>query len=156
MPEYQRAARAGCCAGSRPVHHSLTARQTINTSLRIIASCVALLALAACGGGGGGNSTISGTTPDSGVSVVASQVIDSGGGTVAVTDASSPIAGTQVVIPAGALSSATRITIGQVSGATGLPADVLVAELGPTGTVFSVPVSVTLRYSAQYGGKWHQ
>ena len=67
-----------------------------------------------------------------------------------MTDASSPIAGTQVVIPAGALSSPTRITISQVSGATGLPADVLVAELDPTGMVFSVPVSVTLRYSAQY------
>ncbi len=67
-----------------------------------------------------------------------------------MTDASSPIAGTQVVIPAGALSSPARITISQVSGATGLPADVLVVELGPTGTVFSVPASVTLHYSPQY------
>ena len=122
---------------------------TLGLATRFIAPCVAILLLAGCGGGGGdggeSSPTVSGTT-----TVVTSQVIDSNGGTVAVTDQSSPIAGTQVVIPAGALSSATTITIGQVAGAGGAPADALVAELGPSGTLFAVPVSVTVRYSPQY------
>jgi hypothetical protein len=76
--------------------------------------------------------------------------VGAGGGTVAVTDASSPIAGARVVIPAGALTQTTTITISQVSGAGGVPGDVLVAELGPPGTSFSLPVSVTIRYATQY------
>lgn len=104
-------------------------------------------ALAACGGGvdsGAGGGDGSTTT------VAARGVVGAGGGTVAVTDASSPIAGTQVAIPAGALSQPTTITISQVAGAGGVPGDVLVAELGPVGTGFSVPVNVTMRYAAQY------
>ena len=102
--------------------------------------------MAGCGGGGGGGGSSGGGSP----TVVASKVIDASGGTLAVTDQSSPIAGTQVVIPAGALSGATTITISQVTGASGLAADALVAELGPTGTSFSVPVTVTIRYAPQY------
>jgi hypothetical protein len=83
-------------------------------------------------------------------SATASAVVGPGGGTVSVTDAASPIFGTAVVIPAGALSSPTTITISQVTGATDLPSDVLVVDLGPTGTVFSAPVSVTIKYGSQY------
>ncbi len=118
--------------------------------MRIVAACIAFSLLAGCGGGsedGGGASSPAapGTT-----TVVTSQVIGPSGGTLTVTDASSPIAGTQVVIPAGALSGATTITIGQVSGAGGVPADALVAELGPSGLQFATPVSITVRYSPQY------
>jgi hypothetical protein len=63
---------------------------------------------------------------------------------------SSPIAGTQAVFPAGALSGATTVTLSQITGAGGVPGDVLVIELGPAGTVFSQPVSVTIKYLPQY------
>jgi len=92
---------------------------------RTMLSFVALLALAACGGGGG-NSTGIGPHPAPGPNVIASQVIGPNGGSVSVTDQSSPLAGTRVVIPPGALSASTLITIGYASGST-VPADVLVA-----------------------------
>ena len=76
-------------------------------------------------------------------------LMDSSGGTLTVTDASSPLAGAQVVIPAGALSNPTTITIASVSGA-GIPANVVVARLGPAGIVFSSPVTITVPYSTQY------
>lgn len=97
------------------------------------------------GVGGGGSESCTGTA----TTVIASQVIDSGGGTIAVTG-SSPLAGTQAVLPAGALSGATTITLSQVIGAGAIPCDVLVVELGPAGTVYSEPVSVTIKYSQQY------
>lgn len=84
------------------------------------------------------------------MSILASKTIDATGGTLSVTDTSSPLAGTTVVIPAGALVSPTTITISQVTGGSGLPAGVLVVNLGPTGTVFSVPVTVTVTYLQQY------
>ncbi len=81
--------------------------------------------------------------------LAASQVIDASGGTIAVTG-SSQIAGTQAAFPAGALSGATTITLSQITGAAGVPGDVLVVELGPAGAVFSQPVSVTIKYLPQY------
>jgi hypothetical protein len=116
--------------------------------LRILAAWLALSVLAACGsatedGGGAAGA------PPAQSTVVATQVIDSSGGTIAVTG-SSPIAGTQAVFPAGALSGATTITISQVTGAGGVPGDVLVVELGPAGTEFRTPVTVTIRVSQQY------
>lgn len=69
---------------------------------------------------------------------------------MSVADQSSPLAGTQVVVPAGALSTPTLITIGYASSPTGFPADVLVAEVGPQGTGFSLPVTITMPYTAQY------
>ena len=116
---------------------------------RTMLSFVALLALAACGGGGG-NSTGIGPHPAPGPNVIASQVIGPNGGSVSVTDQSSPLAGTRVVIPPGALSASTLITIGYASGSTGVPADVVVAEVGPRGMVFLLPVTVTMPYTAQY------
>lgn len=116
-----------------------------------VACCLVLMAMAllgACGGGGGGAGTAETSQPQT--TILASQTIDSAGGTIGVTDPASPIAGTQVVIPPGALAGPTLITIGQVGGTTGLPADVLVAELGPSGMVFSVPVTVTMRYDPAY------
>jgi len=106
-----------------------------------------LSVLAGCGGGAGDGGAGNPAGPVS--SIVASQVIDAGGGTITVSG-SSPIAGTQAVFPAGALSGATTITISQVTGAGGIPGDVLVVELGPAGTIFSAPVSVSIKYSQQY------
>jgi hypothetical protein len=104
-------------------------------------------ALAACGGGGENDAAGGGGSTST---VAASGVVGPGGGSVAVTDASSPIVGTRVAIPAGALSQSTTITISQVSGVAGVAGDVLVAELGPAGTAFAVPVSMTVRYAPQY------
>jgi hypothetical protein len=118
--------------------------------MRIIVTLALLMALAACGGGGAESGTAIQHDPPPDVGpVVASMMVDSAGGTLAVTDASSPLAGTQVVVPAGALSSPTLITIAPVSGA-GLPVNVVAARLGPSGIAFANPVTVTLPYSAQY------
>ncbi len=110
------------------------------------------MALTACGGGGdsGPGTGTSGTPQGPQTQVVSTRIIDSSGGTVGVTDESSPIAGTQVVIPPGALSGPTLISIGQVSGATGLPGDAAAVALSPANIAFAVPVAVTMRYSPQY------
>src|SRR3954471_19937187 len=118
--------------------------------MRIIVTLGLLMALASCGSGSGGNSGAVVTNPPPVVGpLVASMMVDSAGGTLAVTDASSPLAGTQVMVPAGALASPTMITISSVSGG-GIPANLVVARLGPSGIAFSSPVTVTLPYSAQY------
>ena len=116
--------------------------------MRVLAACLALSLLVGCGSGfeatGGGDSQ----APPVSI-VAASRVIDENGGTLAVTG-SSPIAGTQAVFPAGALSGATTVTLSHITGAAGVPGDVLVAELGPAGTVFSQPVTVTIKVLPQY------
>jgi hypothetical protein len=104
-------------------------------------------ALAACGGGGVDGA---GGGAESTSAVAASSVVSADGGIVAVTSSSSPIAGTQVAVPAGALSQPTTLTISQVVGAAGVPGDVLVVELGPAGTVFAQPVTVTIKVLPQY------
>lgn len=116
--------------------------------MRILAASLVLSLLAACGSGtedgGGGAAPVPPVT-----NVAASRVIDQSGGTITVTG-SSPIAGSQAVFPAGALSGPTTITISEVTGASGVPGDVLVVALGPAGTVFSRPVTVTLKHLPQY------
>ncbi len=84
--------------------------------------------------------------------MAASQVVGAAGGTVAVTDPTSPLLGTQVVIPPGALATPTTITIGTSTTAAslGLPGSVLVTDFGPSGTVFAQPVTITIKYRAQY------
>jgi hypothetical protein len=116
--------------------------------LRILAAWLALSVLAACGSGSEDGGGAAGAPPAQST-VVATQVIDSSGGTITVTG-SSPLAGTQAVFPAGTLAGATTITIRQVTGADGFPGDVLVAALGPADTVLSQPVTVTIRHSQQY------
>jgi hypothetical protein len=113
---------------------------------------VICVALTACGGGGGGGSSppSQGGPPGQTVQPVASQVVDNNGGTVSVSNMASPLDGTKVDIPAGALANPTTITIGQVTSGSGQPADVLVTNLGPSGTVFTKPVSVSIKYSQQY------
>jgi hypothetical protein len=82
--------------------------------------------------------------------LLVSQTVDATGGTVAVTDPASPAVGTKVVIPPGALSTATTITISQVLSGSHDPSDVLDFEFGPTGTVFAAPVTVTVKYLGAY------
>jgi len=118
--------------------------------MRVIATLALPMALAACGGGGADSGTPVKNDPPPVIGpVVASMMMDSAGGILAVTDASSPLAGTQVVVPADALSNPTMITIAPVSGA-GFPANVVAVRLGPSDIVLSNPVTVTLPYSAQY------
>jgi hypothetical protein len=116
--------------------------------VRLLAACIGLSLLAGCGSsvddtGGGGNSA-----PGTKSSVV-TKVIDEDGGTIAATG-STPIAGAQAVFPAGALSAPTSISLSQVTGAGGVPGDVLVIELGPAGMEFRAPVTVTVGVSQQY------
>jgi hypothetical protein len=102
---------------------------------------IAAALLPACGGGGGsGGGTV----------LAASQTIDAAGGTVTVTDPASPILGATVVVPPGALAAPTLITISQVVSGGPYPSNVLTIELGPAGTVFAVPVTVTVPYLQQY------
>ena len=116
-------------------------RHFLRVSLAALTVC---LAPAGCGGGGGGGGGAAAPTPS------ASGTVGAAGGTVTVTDINSPIVGTQVTIPAGALSAPTNITITPNAGGTGLPTDAMVVDLGPSGTLFSQPVTVTIKYSAQY------
>jgi len=113
-------------------------------SITVLLFLPLLVGLTYCGGSGGRGGGENNSGP------VASAVVGAAGGTVTVTDASSPLFGTQVIIPAGALVNSTTITISDETGLTGLPADVLVIDMGPTGTVFLVPVTITIKYSAKY------
>lgn len=112
-------------------------------SITWLALGAAVACIAACGGGSSSSSSSS-----SGVLV--SHSVTSSGGTAAVTDPSSPLANTSITIPSGALKSATTITIAQVTSGTGLSSDVLVADIGPTGTTFATPATVTIDYSSAY------
>jgi hypothetical protein len=73
------------------------------------------------------------------------------GGTVAVTDTASPVAGASVEIPAGTLTEAKIITINQATAAVGLPPGLIDAgpsvEFGPAGTTFTEPVTLTIPYN---------
>src|SRR5688500_8589059 len=105
---------------------------------------VAALSLTACGGGGGdggGNPgpPSGGPPPPPG--------IGSAGGTVTGPN------GSQVVVPAGALSTNTSIAVAQSSqGAPPLPASMTGAgemfALTPHGTQFAAPVTITIPYDS--------
>lgn len=114
-----------------------------------------IVQLSGCGGSSGSSGLPPTNGPVSnaataGQSTVASRVIDSAGGILTVTDATSVLNGTSVTIPPGALSGATTITISEVSGGGGFPTGTVVANLGPSGTTFAKPVQVTLKYTQAY------
>jgi hypothetical protein len=102
---------------------------------------VAVLLLAACGGGDGGGSQQNPPAPNP----PTPNTIGPAGGTVNGPN------GSRVIIPAGALSQANAIAItassaGAPSLPAGLPAVSQVFALTPHGTVFAIPVTVTLPF----------
>ncbi len=100
--------------------------------------------LPACGDGNNDNS---GAPPPSSSSL-ASAVVGPAGGTVAVTDAASPYAGTQIVIPPGALASETTITI--AFAPEELPKDIWAFRFGPEGSTLLAPAQISIKYSRSY------
>ncbi len=101
----------------------------------LIAFLILSLSVSACGGGDAGNSTLV-PTPTSG--------IGSSGGEVKSSDGK-----TTVIIPEGALSEQTEITVDQAlnppSGNIGLA-----YEFGPSGTTFSQPVTISIAYDEAF------
>ena len=98
------------------------------------------LALTGCGGGGHGGD-------DGGPTPPASAIVGAAGGTVTHAD------GAAVVVPAGALSQDTRITLEPTqTGAPPLPGGSVAAgpmfAFTPHGTAFAAPVTVTLPFDA--------
>jgi alpha-tubulin suppressor-like RCC1 family protein len=75
--------------------------------------------------------------------------VNSAGGTVAVTDTSSPLAGTQVIIPVNALHVNATVTISGADAPSGLPGKAAgqCVDFGPEGTQFSNPVELSLPYA---------
>ena len=104
-------------------------------ALFILAAQMAFLP--GCSGGGGKGGTLPTDPPYT-------QVVGSAGATVTDPD------GTSIVIPSGALSTDTTISIrtlkdsAEIAGYTGLNTFEAGADFGPDGTVFSVPVTVTI------------
>ena len=87
--------------------------------------------LVAAGCGGGHQPVATGPT--------ASAVVGASGGTVATSDGALTVA-----IPAGALAAATTVTVTPTSSPGGAVGTVY--EIGPTGTQFSAPVTLSLHY----------
>lgn len=80
----------------------------------------------------------------------ASANIGTSGGTVEVTNSASPLYGVKVVIPAGAVSQNTTVSIERVIDDPPLPNAAIkvsnVVSLGPNGVAFNLPVMVTVPY----------
>jgi hypothetical protein len=75
--------------------------------------------------------------------------IGSAGGTIEVTEPTSPIAGAKAEIPAGAVSGTQTLTISQVNTPAGLPGQAAgpCIHFGPEGTQFADPVDLYLPYA---------
>jgi hypothetical protein len=135
--------------------YSFTLRFFQGTFIALVLS----LTLSSCGGGGGGGSTTaessiptptsSGTTADSSTptptapgtptGTAITKTIDANGGTITSTDGQF-----SVIIPAGALSASTDITIQPITNtAPEGDASVTNYRLLPDGTTFAAPVTLT-------------
>jgi hypothetical protein len=101
--------------------------------LRLASSTFLTLAAVGCGGSGGG-------PPGGGTPAMA--VVGASGGGVTSTDGA-----LQVTVPAGALPSDVTITVASAA-APGAGALGTTYEIGPTGTQFAMPVTLTLHYDA--------
>ncbi|MCC7380517.1 MAG: hypothetical protein IT384_01705 [Deltaproteobacteria bacterium] len=89
------------------------------------------------------------------VHVKEQHIIAAEGGTIEVTASDyAKLAGTKIVIPAGALAEDTRITIGyDPNDLAGEESDLIgapVVELGPAGTQFSTPAEITIPYGSSF------
>ena len=142
--------------------HCITSRTgaTVAALARLAIGALLAAGLAACGGGGdGGDDAPAASAP------AASATVGAAGGTVVGPD------DVRVVIPAGALSADTVITIRKsAAGAPALPASAALAkspaiyELTPHGLHFDVPVAISMPSTsdpaidpvlmAQPGGAW--
>jgi hypothetical protein len=126
-------------------------RRLTNVIPRIL-SLIFLAFFSACGGGGGGDSGGgSSAAPPPASTPEASSTIGPAGGTLEITETSSPLYGVKVEIPGGALNSNTTITI---SLANPEPPSPNTAEkvsktisLGPEGIIFNSPVSISIPYN---------
>jgi hypothetical protein len=80
----------------------------------------------------------------------ASAMIGPAGGTVEVTNPASPLYGVKIEVPAGALSKDTTITINKAVNLPSFPfagnSQSVVIEIGPPGTIFGVPATITIPY----------
>jgi hypothetical protein len=105
----------------------------------LVAGIGLVVALSHCSSGGD-NPPLASVTPAPG-QAIASSVVGAGGGTVTSSDGN-----LNVVIPSGALSTDTTISI---APATGTPANNVgpVYEVGPSGTEFKVAVTMTFKFS---------
>ena len=79
-----------------------------------------------------------------------SRNIGPSGGTVEVTDTSNPVFGVRIEIPPGALSKETTITLSKAVNPPPFPSESnfeeTVVNIGPSGTQFQIPVTVTIPY----------
>lgn len=117
---------------------------------------VAMVVLYGCGGDDKKNTSVP-TAPveydyTTTTTQVASQNINAAsGGIVQVADQTSAIAGVKLTIPAGALSSDTTITAGEVNNPPALPIGLnyvgVPIDFGPTGTTFTNPATVEIPFS---------
>ena len=130
--------------------------------------------LISCGGGGGGSTPAapapSGSTPTTSpaatcgacstpirldgtvTQITGADLTQASGGVLVVSDPSSELSGTSVTIPAGSLPDDRTITVSSVSNSGLVPANVLVTEIGPSGTQLdpTQPASIMIKYDPQY------
>lgn len=111
--------------------------RSVQTSVLVVIHC---FLIGACSGGGGGG----GITPE------AQSSVGPGGGFVAVTDPQSPLFGVSIEIPAGALAQDAMVTISRTRPLANVPTEeiesLVFVEIGPTGTAFSLPATLSLPY----------
>lgn len=89
------------------------------------------------------SATVSGKSADAVITVQAGAVIGAAGGTVVSADGNAT-----VIIPAGALTSSTSISISPTAAAPTTPVPVGQGyDLSPSGTQFTVPVTIKLKYN---------
>lgn len=116
---------------------------------RLTAVALLTLSLAACGGGGGSDSSSNGgTTTPVGTGIDGQADVAASGGTVAITDANSPIRGAKVVMGAATLDGAERI---QISHEDALPAPFNAQALALGAKAISKTVVLTRSGTSDFG-----
>lgn len=119
----------------------------------ILMGILPLLLTCGGGGGGGGSTDGGGGGGGDGDTSEASATIGPSGGTVEVTNPSSPLYGVKVEIPAGALSNDTTISISVQKDEPSLPTYLkkvgTMVSLTPEGTFFNIPVTISIPYDSK-------
>lgn len=129
---------------------------------------------AACGGGGGGGTESGGTvgtvatftTGDYASTTLSKSSVGASGGTISISDASSPLNGLSIVVPSGATDEdiSFTITYADISAETGLPEGAAstskAIKIATSGSsewnneqMFNLPIKVTLPYTAPSEGE---